>query len=27
MDAGILHQAFGEGEQHGIVGTDQFTHG
>ncbi|CUX32949.1 hypothetical protein AGR3A_Cc420062 [Agrobacterium tomkonis CFBP 6623] len=27
VDAGVLHQAFSEGEQHGIVGTDQFTHG
>ncbi|CVI59506.1 hypothetical protein AGR9A_Cc210060 [Agrobacterium salinitolerans str. Hayward 0363] len=27
MDAGIPHQAFGEGEQHGVIGSDQFTHG
>ncbi|CUX43288.1 hypothetical protein AGR5A_Cc90534 [Agrobacterium genomosp. 5 str. CFBP 6626] len=27
VDPGVLHQAFGEGQKHGIVGTDQFTHG
>ncbi len=26
MNAGIAHQAFGKGQEHGIVGADEFEH-